>query len=191
MSDIKTLKTHIRKTALSLRNGLTDVERVKFSTQIQSFFLELDIAPQVEMSAFLPIKTEVDLKELIYELWSQKRSVCLPFMLDKENIEFRRYDETTELVDNGFGTLAPSKVSKVVDPDVMLVPLSAFDETGGRIGYGAGFYDRAIAKLLDNDKTPLLIGVAFSCQQVDVVPCEDHDIPLDMILTENGLIIAD
>lgn len=112
-------------------------------------------------------------------------------MMDKENIEFRKYDENTELVDNGFGTLAPSKASEVVDPDVMLIPLSAYDETGGRIGYGAGFYDRAIAKLLGNDKTPLLIGVAFACQQVDVVPCEDHDIPLDMILTENGLIIAD
>jgi 5-formyltetrahydrofolate cyclo-ligase len=191
MADIKSLKTQIRKTALSSRDNLTDVERVKFSKQIESFFFELDIAPNVITSAFLPIKTEVDLSELIYELWSQQRSVCLPFMLDKENIEFREYNKTTELVDNGFGTLAPSGASEVVDPDVMLVPLSAFDETGGRIGYGAGFYDRAIAKLLDNDKTPLLIGVAFVCQQVDRVPCEDHDIALDMILTENGLIIAD
>ncbi|MEP3197954.1 MAG: 5-formyltetrahydrofolate cyclo-ligase [Lentilitoribacter sp.] len=191
MSDIKTLKTQIRNMALSLRNGLTDAERVQFSKQIKSFFFELDIAPNVITSAFLPIKTEVDLNELIHELWSQQRSVCLPYMLDKENIEFREYNKTTELIDNGFGTLAPSGASEVVDPDVMLVPLSAFDETGGRIGYGAGFYDRAIAKLLDNDKTPLLIGVAFACQQVDRVPCEDHDIPLDMILTENGLIIAD
>lgn len=191
MTDIKTLKTHIRKTALSSRDNLTDVERVKFSMQIESFFFDLDIAPNVITSAFLPIKTEVDLNSLILKLWSQQRSVCLPFMMDKENIEFRKYDENTELVDNGFGTLAPSKASEVVDPDVMLIPLSAYDETGGRIGYGAGFYDRAIAKLLGNDKTPLLIGVAFACQQVDVVPCEDHDIPLDMILTENGLIIAD
>lgn len=191
MTDIKTLKTHIRKTALSSRDNLTDVERVKFSKQIESFFFDLDIAPNVITSAFLPIKTEVDLNSLILKLWSQQRSVCLPFMMDKENIEFRKYDENTELVDNGFGTLAPSKASEVVDPDVMLIPLSAYDETGGRIGYGAGFYDRAIAKLLGNDKTPLLIGVAFACQQVDVVPCEDHDIPLDMILTENGLIIAD
>ncbi|MEP2981070.1 MAG: 5-formyltetrahydrofolate cyclo-ligase [Lentilitoribacter sp.] len=191
MSDIKTLKTQIRNMALSLRNGLTDAERVQFSKQIKSFFFELDIAPNAITSAFLPIKTEVDLNELIHELWSQHRSVCLPYMLDKENIEFREYNKTTELIDNGFGTLAPSGASEVVDPDVMLVPLSAFDETGGRIGYGAGFYDRAIVKLLDNDKTPLLIGIAFACQQVDRVPCEDHDIPLDMILTENGLIIAD
>lgn len=190
MTDIKTLKSEIRKKALTQRDQLTDTERAEYSRQIKSSFFELDIAPDVITSAFLPIKTEVDLKELIKVMWVRNRSICLPFMLDKENIEFRRFDEGTELIDNGFGTLAPSGASDVTEPDVMLVPLSAFDETGGRIGYGAGFYDRAIAKLLDKDKTPLLIGVAFACQQVDLVPCEEHDIPLDMILTENGLIIA-
>ena len=191
MADIKSLKTDIRKQALARRDRLSAAERLEFSDQIKKSFFELDIAPNVITSAFLPIKSEVDLQALIKELWAQQRDVCLPFMLDKENIEFRAYTEKTELVDNGFGTVAPSAASQTVDPDVMLVPLSAFDETGGRIGYGAGFYDRAIAKLLDADKTPLLIGVAFSCQQVDQVPCEDHDIPLDMILTEDGLIIAD
>ena len=191
MADIKSLKTDIRKQALARRDRLSAAERLEFSDQIKNTFFELDIAPNVITSAFLPIKSEVDLNALIKELWVQQRDVCLPFMLDKENIEFRAYDKKTELVDNGFGTVAPSAASQTIDPDVMLVPLSAFDETGGRIGYGAGFYDRAIAKLLDADKTPLLIGAAFSCQQVDHVPCEEHDIPLDMILTEDGLIIAD
>lgn len=191
MTDIQTLKKDIRKLALSRRDELTSAERTDFSKKIMDAFFELDIAPRTITSAFLPIKTEVDLNELIKEMWDQNRDLCLPFMLDKAHIEFRTYDAETILIDNGFGTVAPSAASKVVDPDVMLVPLSAFDETGGRIGYGAGFYDRAIAKLLEAEKTPLLIGVAFSCQQVDHVPCEDHDIPLDMILTENGLIIAD
>ncbi len=191
MTDIQTLKKDIRKQVLSRRDELTTEERTAFSQQIKDAFFELDIAPGVMTSAFLPIKTEVDLNGLINEMWDQKREICLPYMLDKAHIEFRIYNAETKLVDNGFGTVAPSDVSEIVDPDVMLVPLSAFDESGGRIGYGAGFYDRAIAKLLEADKTPLLIGVAFSCQQVDRVPCEDHDIPLDMILTENGLIIAD
>lgn len=191
MTDIQTLKKDIRKQALSRRDELTEEARTMFSQQIKDAFFEMDIAPGVMTSAFLPIKTEVDLNGLIKDMWVQKRDICLPYMLDKAHIEFRSYDAETKLVDNGFGTVAPYDASDVVDPDVMLVPLSAFDETGGRIGYGAGFYDRAIAKLLEADKTPLLIGVAFSCQQVELVPCEDHDVPLDMILTENGLIIAD
>ena len=69
----------------------------------------------------------------------------------------------------------------------MLVPLAAFDERGHRIGYGAGYYDRAIARLQEIGVNPRLIGVAFDCQQVEIVPDEPHDMPLEAILTESGL----
>jgi 5-formyltetrahydrofolate cyclo-ligase len=74
-----------------------------------------------------------------------------------------------------------------MDPAVMLVPLSAFDGRGHRIGYGAGHYDRAIARLIDKGVAPRLIGLGFSCQEVDSVPAEPHDRPLDAILTEDSL----
>ena len=69
----------------------------------------------------------------------------------------------------------------------MLVPLSAFDARGHRIGYGAGHYDRAIARLIENGVAPRLIGLGFNCQRVDHVPDEAHDIILEAIITETGL----
>lgn len=191
MIDFRAIKAEVRQDVLARRDALSALERERFSQQIKQHFSELDIEPSAVISAFLPIRSEVDLNSLIEELWTVNHKVCLPFMLDRETIEFRQYGSQTELIDNGFGTIAPQDGSDVMDPDIMLVPLSAFDQSGGRIGYGAGFYDRAIARILDGGKTPLLIGVAFSCQEVDQVPCEDHDIPLDMVLTENGLLISD
>ena len=76
----------------------------------------------------------------------------------------------------------------MVDPDLMLVPMAAFDRLGHRIGYGGGYYDRAISRLHAKGRRPRLIGVAFDCQQVDVIPAEDHDVALDAVLTESGLL---
>jgi 5-formyltetrahydrofolate cyclo-ligase len=70
---------------------------------------------------------------------------------------------------------------------VMLVPLAAFDIRGHRIGYGAGYYDRAIAGLMEKNMRPRLIGIAFDCQEVAGVPDEPHDVQLDAMLTESGL----
>jgi 5-formyltetrahydrofolate cyclo-ligase len=75
----------------------------------------------------------------------------------------------------------------VLDPTLMLVPLAAFDRRGHRIGYGAGHYDRAIARLHAKGLKPALIGIAFDCQEVGTVPNEPHDVRLDAILTESGL----
>ena len=75
----------------------------------------------------------------------------------------------------------------MLDPAVMLVPLAAFDARGHRIGYGAGYYDRAIARLVDKGQPPRLIGIAFDCQEVALVPDEAHDVIIPEILTESGL----
>jgi 5-formyltetrahydrofolate cyclo-ligase len=87
----------------------------------------------------------------------------------------------------GFGTSGPGRDAAVLDPQLMLVPLAAFDAAGNRIGYGAGHYDRAIARLHARGMFPRLIGLAFDCQRVETVPAEPHDAPLGEILTESGL----
>src|SRR5690606_3324712 len=92
-----------------------------------------------------------------------------------------------DLVATGFGTSGPGPEACVLDPDIMLVPLAAFDWRGHRLGYGAGHYDRAIARLHAADRRPHLIGVAFDCQEVEGVPDEPHDVMLAEILTESGL----
>tara|TARA_R110002126_G_scaffold164865_11_gene312736 strand:- start:5845 stop:6420 length:576 start_codon:yes stop_codon:yes gene_type:complete len=190
MTDIRQLKKDVRTAALARRDALDVGTRGVHSSDIKTHFSELELEPDTIISAFLPIRSEVDLRPLIADLLAMGMKVCLPFMLDGQTIEFRQYSSDTQLVDNGFGTLAPEDGSAVLEPSLMLIPLSAYDASGGRIGYGAGFYDRAIDQLFKQDKNPLLIGVAFSVQQVDQVPVEDHDVPLDMVLTEHGLLIT-
>ena len=82
--------------------------------------------------------------------------------------------------------LDPGSQAVELDPTVMLMPLAAFDRMGNRIGYGAGHYDRAIARLHEKGQQPRLIGVAFDLQEVEQVPHEVHDVPLSAILTQSG-----
>ena len=112
---------------------------------------------------------------------------CLPAIVDRATIVFRDHAPGARLVDMGFGTVGPDADAAEVDPQVMLVPLAAFDAAGERIGYGAGHYDRAIARLHARGLRPRLIGTAFDCQQVAAVPAEPHDVRLDELLSESGL----
>ena len=108
-------------------------------------------------------------------------------ILDKTTIEFRELVRGAPLIDMGFGTVGPGPEAAVLDPVLMLMPLAAFDSQGNRIGYGAGYYDRAIARLKAKGITPRLVAIAFNCQEVEAVPAEPHDVPLDALLTESGL----
>lgn len=140
------------------------------------------------VSGFWPIRSEPDIRPLMERLRATGAGLCLPVVLDRQTIVFRAFRPGAPIVKSGFGTAGPDETAPVVDPDVMLVPLSAFDRRGHRIGYGAGHYDRAIARLAARGQRPRLIGIAFACQEVASVPFEPHDIPLDAILTEEGLV---
>ena len=89
------------------------------------------------------------MRPLLFALREQGARLCLPAILDKTTIVFRELVRGAPLVDMGFGTLGPGADAEVLDPTLMLVPLAAFDGRGHRIGYGAGHYDRAIARLTD------------------------------------------
>ncbi len=181
-------KKALRREALARRDQLDDAYRIEASLKIAetgSSFVSVE--PGTIVSAFLPIRSEVDLRPLISALADRGARICLPAIIDKTTIVFRELVRGAELVDMGFGTVGPSADAAVLDPSVMLVPLAAFDGKGMRIGYGGGYYDRAIARLRDKGMNPQLIGIAFECQQVDTVPAEPHDIPLETIITESGL----
>ena len=112
--------------------------------------------------------------------------LCLPVVLDKTTICFRELVAGAELVDTGFGTKGPPEDAEILDPEILIMPMSVFDDHGGRIGYGAGHYDRAIARLIEKGIKPRLIGMAFDCQRIDRVPVESHDQPLSAVITESG-----
>ena len=184
----KALKAQLRSERLAARNALSVEERIEKSLAIAEAGGSLiDFLPGEEISGFFPIKSEVDVRPLMQQLRTRGARLAVPIVMDKQTIIFRELLPGAPVVSTGFGTFGPGEEARIVDPDVMLVPLAAFDRAGHRIGYGAGYYDRAISKLHAQGRQPRLIGVAFDCQEIDIVPAEDHDVALDAILTESGL----
>lgn len=181
-------KAEIRNTALLSRDATDPEARIEASLAIAECGADsIDIHPGEIVSGFWPIRSEVDVRPLMFRLMEKGARLCLPVVIDRATILFRELVRGAPMVDTGFGTAGPDDEAEVLDPDLMLVPLAAFDSTGNRIGYGAGHYDRAIARLRDRGKMPRLIGVALDVQQVETVPAEDHDVPLPAILTESGM----
>ncbi|KAA3513093.1 5-formyltetrahydrofolate cyclo-ligase [Agrobacterium rosae] len=181
-------KAQIRVERLALRDALSVEERQSKSQSITAHGAHgLSFAAGTIVSGFMSIRSEVDLRPLMEALRDKAARICLPVMLDRETIIFREFAKGTELVKSGFGTTGPDESAAVLDPDILLVPLSAFDANGQRIGYGAGHYDRAIARLHAKGLNPALIGIAFDCQEVPSVPAQAHDVALNAVLTESGL----
>jgi 5-formyltetrahydrofolate cyclo-ligase len=188
MTERRSLKRQLRGEALARRDALDPFMRVEAALDMaETAEREIDFVPGSVVSGFWPMRSEVDVRPVLFALREKGARLCLPAVLDKVTIVFRELVRGTTLVDTGFGTAGPGVEAAVLDPQVMLIPLAAFDGRGHRIGYGAGYYDRAIARLTERGIAPRLIGVAFNCQQVAEVPDEPHDVVLPEILTESGL----
>lgn len=180
-------KGQLRGAALARRDGLDPAWRAEVAERLAEHAEAIDPAPGAAVSGFWPIRSEMDVRPLLAALARRGARLCLPTIVDRSTIVFREYRPGAPLVAMGFGTQGPDETAPVINPDIMLVPLAAFDARGHRIGYGAGYYDRAIARLRAKGRTPRLIGVAFDCQAVERVPDEAHDVALPEILTESGL----
>lgn len=184
---LKELKAQYRKERLAERDAIAPEDRIEKGLAIADHGDGIDLEPGNIVSGFLPIRSEADIRPLMARLRERGARLCVPVILDRSTIVFRELVAGAPLVSSGFGTFGPGPDAAELDPHVMLVPLSAFDRTGHRIGYGAGYYDRAIDRLHQKGLNPRLIGIAFDCQEVPSVPAEPHDIRLDAILTESGL----
>lgn len=188
-SNIIEQKTRQRRQALASRDQLDPVERVEMSlAACEHGAQSLAVDPGCIVSGFWPIRSEIDPRPLMSALQEKGARLCLPVVMDSKTIIFRQLIRGAPLVQTGFGTAGPGPKAEILDPLIILVPLAAFDRHGGRLGYGAGFYDRAIEKLCLKGIQPLLAGFAFSTQEVDKVPMEPHDQRLDMIITDNGVV---
>lgn len=185
--DIKAIKKQFRQEALARRDALDPHWRIEASLKMAEAADKIDIGPQEVVSGFWPMLSEVDVRPLMFALRQQGARLTLPAIMDKTTIVFRELVRGAPLIDMGFGTSGPGPEAEVLEPTLMLVPLAAFDSRGHRIGYGAGYYDRAIAKLQDGPRPPRLIGIAYECQRIDQVPDQPHDVPIPEFLTELGL----
>jgi 5-formyltetrahydrofolate cyclo-ligase len=187
MTTPKEFKRQLRAEALARRDRLDPSWRIEAALGMAERAGEIGVEPGSVVSGFWPIRSEVDVRPLMFALWEKGARLALPAIIDRETIVFRELVRGAPLVEMGFGTAGPGEDAEVLDPALMLVPLAAFDRRGHRIGYGGGYYDRAIERLDAKGQRPRLVGIAFDCQEVPSVPDEPHDIRLDSLLTESGL----
>jgi len=140
------------------------------------------------IAGYWPIRNEIDLRPLLLALADAGRDVALPVVVGPDRpLEFRRWRPGAVLADGRFGLSHPPDGAPAIEPDVLLVPLLAFDRRHHRLGWGAGFYDRTLAGLRAR-KRVLAIGVAYSAQRVDELPVDGWDEALDLVLTEQGVV---
>lgn len=181
----------MRRDALARRDGLDPATRHASAEALARFALALPLAPGAALAAYWPIRSELDVRPLVQALRQRGHIIGLPAVdADGVTLRFRRWQPETGMIAAGFGLTVPVPGTPEIDPDALLVPLAAFDRFGHRIGYGAGHYDRALARLRAL-RPRVTIGVAFAAQEVDRVPHERHDVALDHILTERGLAAAE
>ena len=140
------------------------------------------------VSAFYPFRSEIDTRPLLGRLAGEGWTTALPIVVDQGlPLIFRRWLPGEPTVPGAMGIARPTDSAPEVVPDVLIVPLLAFDRQGYRLGYGGGYYDRTLAKLRGLKKI-VAIGAGYAAQQVSHVPRGDHDQPLDFVITENGVI---
>ena len=141
------------------------------------------------VSGYWPIRTEIDPRPTLHAL-ADSHDLCLPIVGGtSEPLTFRRWTPESRMEVGAYGAAIPVDPVDMV-PNILIVPFAAFDRAGYRLGYGGGFYDRTLERLRRTGPVTA-IGFAYAAQEVDLVPREATDQPLDMIVTENGVILPD
>lgn len=139
------------------------------------------------VALYLPIGSEIDPKPLMGKLAAAGAKLALPCVQDDGSMVYRAYTRGDMLEQRPFGLLEPNPEVPEVDPTLVITPLLGFDRSGNRLGYGKGHYDRALTRLRDQGRV-FVCGLAYFGQEVEEVPAEPHDVPLDWVMTERGSI---
>ncbi|MEP2030976.1 MAG: 5-formyltetrahydrofolate cyclo-ligase [Paracoccaceae bacterium] len=183
MSDLSEIKSAARKAAFSRRK---DAYEQQFSGAAGHLSEVLAGYRGVPLAGYMAMRTEIDPTPAMEEA-AAHGPVCVPVIMGAGlPLRFSRWEPGIALRDGPFGALVP-EVDEYMEPEILIVPLVAYDLQGGRLGYGGGFYDRTL-ELLRAKRSTLAIGFAFSAQQTDELPLEATDQPLDMIVTEHDVI---
>jgi 5-formyltetrahydrofolate cyclo-ligase len=177
-------KGDLRIAALARRDALGDGQRAAAAEAIAKRGLPLAIKPGIIVAGYSPIRSEIDPAPLMRTLAAQGAQLALPAITARgKSLVFRAWSPSDRLMLGSLGILEPSPAAAELVPDIMLVPLAAFDRLGHRIGYGAGHYDVTLAHVR-KVKAIIAVGVAFAVQEIKAVPMQPHDVALDYVLTE-------
>jgi 5-formyltetrahydrofolate cyclo-ligase len=177
------LRTHFRHR----RNQITFQKQSEAANALCELLKHSTYFQHDTFSCYLPQDGELDLMPFIQLLWNENKRCVLPVVGPERVLSFSPYHAESKLEKNTFGILESQNEMTVPlqEIDMVLVPLVAFDNKGGRLGMGGGYYD---ATFSETKHRPLMVGVAHSCQQADSVPMDSWDVPLDAVITESGVI---
>ena len=143
---------------------------------------------KIIIGGYYPSSYEVNVLKFFEEACKKKFKIVLPVVRSSTSMSFKIWIPNEPLYVSKFGILEPKGTSKELVPDLIIVPLVAFDNELNRIGYGKGFYDRKLKKIKKLKKNMICIGAAYSFQKCRSIPTNKHDFKLDYIFTERGII---
>jgi 5-formyltetrahydrofolate cyclo-ligase len=181
------IKKQARKAAAAARLKAHRNDRGRAGAALAMTGLDfLGLPAGAVVSGFLPYQTEIDVRPLLARLAAVGLVTALPVVTGRgEPLTFRAWRPGEPMEPGAWNIPVPRGAAAEVAPDVLLVPMLAFDSGGYRLGYGGGFYDRTLERLR-RDKPVIAVGIAYAGQEVHQVPRGPHDQPLDWILTEMG-----
>ena len=182
------LKIGLRKAALARRDALGADVRAAAAQAIAARPFPMPVPPGAIVSGFMPLKSEINPLPLMRALAEAGAKLALPVVAGKgKPLTMRAFTFGDVLASGVWGIREPKPEAPEVFPDILLVPLLAFDRSGHRIGYGAGYYDMTITALRAR-KSVAAVGIAFAAQEVAQVPSTPRDARLDLVLTEHEII---
>ena len=185
---IEDAKAAMRRDMIARRDGLPVAERHQAAETIAGRTFPVAVPPGTMVSGYMPLKSEISPIPLMKALLAAGATLALPSIAGRGKPLLMRAYAFGDALDAGmWGILQPKAVAAEIEPDVLIVPLLAFDRRGHRLGYGAGYYDMTVDRLRGR-KPVAAIGIAFAAQEVEQVPATERDARLDLVLTERETI---
>ena len=176
------LKSKIRKKILKIRKKKNN-QNITFP---YSKILKVINIKGKTIGCYYPVNFEINILDFFKELESKAKKICLPVIKKNNQMDFYSWSSKDLLKLNKFGIPEPEQIKKIT-PDIIIVPIVAFDSRLYRIGYGGGYYDRYIEKF-SKKKLLLKVGIAYSSQKINKVPTNKFDKKLDIIITEKYIL---
>ena len=189
IADNRLAQSKLRDRGLAAREGMSDEEQEAASDKISAAVVQARWFRRCErIGCYLPMAGEVDTWSIIARAWRMKKRIFAPIIEKNHTMSFRALSADSDLVENRYGLLEPLDEDSIRprDLDVVITPLVAFDDAGNRIGMGGGYFDRTFSFLKHRriHIHPKLIGLAFSCQQVEKIPANPWDIRVFSVVSE-------
>ena len=182
-------KNAIRIQYLAKRERMDSFNASVASNALILRLMDVISANATTIASYRPIRNEVDLTKAMQLCVARGQRLCLPVVEGQDKpLFFRRWRLEDTLEKGRYGVEVPPSNALAAKPDVLLVPLVAFDRNLHRLGYGAGYYDRTIRAYRQQEKKVQIVGIAYGIQEAEQLPVDSFDEKLDMVVTENEVI---